>query len=209
MKDLFNYIALHPIAGVAIVLLLILTVFVWIKAVQSGKARNLERERIIAKIEEEKKLRSDYKIITEEVLSKETDNYRLIQGVCANIQMNIEKADDINTAFDQLHFVKKNIYSLGYFFEDSKNKLSDFFKINGEPLLSSAKHAVNLLFPENLKEIFNSDYCMYDENNEDVSLNKSLIRENDRKYSEYFSNNKNQIFEKIATYIKINIEFLQ
>lgn len=51
---MFKYIADHPLAGVFLAALIVLTVIVWIKAIASGRKRNEEREKIIRQIEEEK-----------------------------------------------------------------------------------------------------------------------------------------------------------
>ena len=49
--SMFQYIAQHPWIGAVLVLLISLTIFVWYKAIASGKKRNEERERIIADLE--------------------------------------------------------------------------------------------------------------------------------------------------------------
>ena len=49
----FEYFAQHPWVGVVLVLLIALTVFVWCKAIISGRKRNEEREKIIADLERE------------------------------------------------------------------------------------------------------------------------------------------------------------
>ena len=46
--SMFQYIAQHTWIGAVLVLLISLTIFVWYKAIASGKKRNEERERIIA-----------------------------------------------------------------------------------------------------------------------------------------------------------------
>ena len=138
----FEYIAQHPWVGVVLVLLIALTVFVWCKAIISGRKRNEERERIIADLEREKALRNEFRNVDEATFSEGKDNYRLVIGMCAHVQMKLEKADNMNEAFGELSELKKNVYSLGYVFEDSKKKLSEYFRSNGEPLTSQAQTAV-------------------------------------------------------------------
>ena len=121
----FEYIAQHPWVGVVLVLLIALTVFVWCKAIISGRKRNEERERIIADLEREKALRNEFRNIDEATFSEGKDNYRLVIGMCAHVQMKLEKADNMNEAFGELSELEKNVYSLGYVFEDSKKKLSE------------------------------------------------------------------------------------
>ncbi len=59
--SMFQYIAQHPWIGAVLVLLIALTIFVWYKAIVSGKKRNEERERIIADLEREKALRHAFR----------------------------------------------------------------------------------------------------------------------------------------------------
>lgn len=208
MKELLNYIVLHPVAGIAIALLLVLTVFVWIKAIKSGKERNFRREKIIADIEKEKKLRNDYRTLSLELILNETDKYRAIQGVCANIQMSIEKKEDINSAFNSLPECKKYVYCLGYVFEDSKNKLSEFFRINGEPLISVSRDAVISVIGGEFSKIFLSEFDMFDEDNESASVDKNLIEKTDNEFKNYMSENCESVYGKCVDYIKSNISEL-
>jgi len=208
MTELLKYFSSHPIVGVAFVLLIALTVFVWIKAVQSGNKRSAERDKIIAGIENEKKLRNDYREINEEVIKNETDKFRLIQGVCANIQMSIEKLPDINAEFLKLNDAKRYIYCIGYLLEDSKLKLSEFFRSNGEPLLSHSYKAVNEVIGGDFAKIFNTEYSMFDENNEDVSVSNELIEKTDSEYSDYINKNINDICDVCINYIKENLSDL-
>ena len=64
-----EYIAQHPWVGVVLVLLIALTVFVWCKAIISGRKRNEERERIIADLEREKALRNEFRNVDEATFS--------------------------------------------------------------------------------------------------------------------------------------------
>ena len=142
---MFEYISQHPLAGVAIAALLMLTVFVWIMAIKSGRKRNEEREKIIAQLEKEKAIRNEFRNIDDTTFAEGKDDFRLVVGMCANVQMSIEKIEDMTGAFNNLSEVKRNVYCLGYVFEDSGKGLSNFFRSNGEPLLSAAKNAADTI----------------------------------------------------------------
>ncbi len=207
---MFQYIAQHPWVGVALVLLIALTVFVWYKAIVSGKKRNEERERIIADLEKEKALRNEFRNPDEETFLPEKDDYRLIVGMCANIQMKLEKAANMNETFLELSDVKKNVYCLGYVFEDSKNKLSEFFRSNGEPLLSSSKAAVNEAIGGKFAEIFNKEFTMLDDNDETTSVDNGLLEKYDAELEDLMNDKKNEIYKSAADYIRLNkADFLE
>lgn len=116
----FEYIAQKPWVGAILVALVLLTIFVWVKAIASSRKRDEERKRIIAELEKEKALRNEFRTVSEDAFLPDKDDYRLIVGMCANVQMGIEKAEDINAAFDALSETKKNVYCLGYVFEEVK-----------------------------------------------------------------------------------------
>lgn len=208
--SMFQYISQHPLVGVALVLLILLTGFVWYKAIASGKKRNEERERIIADLEREKALRNEFRNIDETTFLSEKDDYRLIVGMCAHIQMKLEKAENMNTAFGELSEVKKNVYALGYVFEDSRKKLSEFFRSNGEPLLSSSKAAVNAAIGGDFAEIFNKEFVMLDDNDETTSVDNELLAKYDDEFASLMDEKKNEIYKSAADYIRENTdEFLE
>ena len=202
--SMFQYIAQHPWVGVALVLLIALTVFVWCKAITSGKKRNEEREKIIADLEREKALRNEFRNPDESTFSEDKDDYRLIVGICANVQMKLEKASNMNEAFGELSEVKKNAYCLGYVFEDSKNKLSEYFRSNGEPLLSASKNAVNEVIGGDFGEIFNKEFVMLDENDETTSVDNDLLSKYDDQFGNLISEQGAEIYKKAADYIRSN-----
>ncbi len=206
---MLQYISEHPIAGVAIAALLILTVFVWIKAIISGKKRSEERERIIADIEKEKALRKEFKQVDEATFSEGKDNYRLIIGICAHIQLQLEKREDMTLAFSELSEAKRYIYALGYVFEDSKNGLSDFFRANGEPLLSTANEAVKNIISGRFSELFSREYIMLDDNDVTTSVDNTVLKSMDGEIKAILDTDGGEIYSKIADYIRSNkTEFL-
>lgn len=208
--SMFQYISQHPWIGVALVLLILLTGFVWYKAIASGKKRNEERERIIADLEKEKALRNEFRNIDETTFLPEKDDYRLVVGMCAHIQLKLEKATNMNEAFCELSEVKKYAYCLGYVFEDSRKKLSEFFRSNGEPLLSSSKAAVNAAIGGDFAEIFNKEFIMLDDNDETTSVDNELLANYDDEFASLMDEKKNEIYKSAADYIRENrYEFLE
>lgn len=201
---MFEYISQHWYVGVALVLLIILTIFVWCKAILSSKKHNDERDRIIAQLEEEKALRNEFRHPDETTFAQGKNDYRLITGMCAFVQIKIEKIPDMNTAFNELSDVEKNVYALGYVFEDSKKKLSEFFRSNGEPLLSAAKNAVDSVIGGEFADIFDMEFTMLDDNDETTSVDNEKLSEYDAEYTDIMKKNSDEIYKEAAEYIRLN-----
>ncbi|MEE1066000.1 MAG: hypothetical protein UH249_07710 [Acutalibacteraceae bacterium] len=200
----FEYISNHWYAGAALLLLVILTVFVWIKAMASGRKRNLEREKIVADLEKEKALRKEFKTVDELTFVEGKDDYRLITGMCANVQQRLENKEDMNTAFLNLSQPEKYAYVLGYFYEDSKNGLSEFFRANGEPLVGVAVQAVEELIGGEFAQLVAKEYVMLDENDETTSVDSKALEEMDNAFKEIIENKSDEIYRKTASYIRDN-----
>lgn len=199
-----EYISQHPIAGIALVLLALVTVLVCIMALVSGRKRSEERERIIADIEREKALRKEFKYVDETTFADGKDNYRLIVGMCAHIQQSIETREDMVSEFNALSECKRYVYALGYVFEDSRNGLSAFFRSNGEPLLSVAKQAVDDIIGGRFAEIFSQEFKMLDENDESVSVDNQKLESLDSDFKAFLEENADVIYSEVAGYIRSN-----
>lgn len=200
----FSYIASHWYVGLALVLLIILTVFVWIMALVSGRKRREERERIIAELEKEKALRKEFKVVDNSTFAEDKDDYRLVIGMCAHIQQKIEKEENMNDAFMQLAEVERYVYALGYVFEDSRNGISGFFRLNGEPLVSVSVEAVDRVIGGEFSELFQSVYRMFDDDDEAVSVDEEFLQKADEKSIELIANDGSEIFAAAAEYIRSN-----
>ena len=198
-----EYISQHPIAGAALALLAILTVFVCIKAMFASKKRSEERERIIADIEKEKALRKEFKTVDDSTFSN-ADDYRLIIGLCAYVQQKIENETDMNAAFSALSEIEKFAYVLGYVFEDSKKGLSEFFRANGEPLLSVSLDAVRKVVGGDFAEIFEKEFVMLDENDETTSVDNKELDVLDSRFSTIIENEGSEVYAKVASYLRLN-----
>lgn len=208
MADFFSYLTEHWYLIPVFIILIILTVFVWIKAIISGQKRKEERERIIAALEKEKALRNEFRNLDEKKLLDPTiDDEKFVFGVAANIQMSIEKLDNMNEVFLSFDEIKQNVYALNYVFEDSKYKLlSDFFRANGQPLTGIAQRAVKTVIGGKLSEILDKMFAMLDDENEETSYDENLVIKLDEEFEALMNNDKNKILKTVCEYIRNNKE---
>lgn len=187
---------------VLLVVVSILAVFAWIKAMAASRIRRekLRKEAEIWKKDYE--LRQEFKTLTLEKLNS-TDTNKMLSGVCMNIQIELENANDMNEAFLNLPEEKKFIYCLEYFDEDATKSLSTFFKNNGSPLTDFLTHALKTIGYEEILPLIETVYPMYDENSE-VSIDYTVVDKTDDKFKEIY--NQNKLYELVAKYIKLNKE---
>ena len=187
---------------VLLVVVSILAVFVWIKAMSASRIRRekLKKEAEIWKKDYE--LRQEFKTLTLEKLNS-TDTNKMLSGVCMNIQIALENATDMNEAFIELPKEKKYIYCLNYFDEDATKSLSTFFKNNGSPLTDFIIDAIKNVGYEEILPLVESLYPMYDDNS-NVSVDYTIIDKSDDKFKEIY--NPNKLYELVSKYVKANKE---
>ena len=187
---------------VLLVIVSILAIFVWIKAMSASRIRRekLKKEAEIWKKDYE--LRQEFKTLTLEKINS-TDTNKMLSGVCMNIQIELENAPDMNEAFLKLPEEKKYIYCLEYFDEDSSKSLSTFFKNNGSPLTDFITQAIRTVGYEDILPLIETIYPMYDDNS-DVSIDYTVIDKTDDKFKEIYNSNK--LYELVSKYVKLNKE---
>ncbi len=180
----------------------ILTLVVWKKAMDASKIRRERLKKEAAIWQRDYDLRQKYSILTEEKL-RECEDSELLHAVAMNIQVSLENANNMNEAFEALTPEKKYVYTLEYFDEDVKNKLSDFFKNNGAPLLPNITDALSAINEDNLNEYVSRLYPMYDPDNE-VSIDYEIVLKTDEQFKEIY--NSQELCRKAAVYIRNNKE---
>lgn len=185
-----------------LVVVSILAVFVWIKAMAASRIRRekLKKEAEIWKKDYE--LRQEFKTLTLEKINS-TDTNKMLSGVCMNIQIELENAPDMNEAFLKLPDEKKYVYCLEYFDEDCVKSLSTFFKNNGSPLTDFIIEAIKTVGYEEILPLVESLYPMYDDNS-NVSVDYTIIDKTDDKFKEIY--NPNKLYELVTKYVKSNKE---
>ncbi len=187
---------------VILLVAIIIAIFAWSKALKSGKERKerLKKEAAIWKRDYE--LREKFTILTEEKLNS-TEETELLHGVAMNIQVMLEKSNDMTESFNELPQEKKFVYALEYFDEDAKKGLSLFFKNNGEPLISIVPDALNAIGAGKYVEAYGTLLPMYDPDSE-VSIDYSVIGKVDEKFSSLY--NSDELLRLSAKYILRNKE---
>ena len=178
----------------------IIAIFAWSKALKSGKERREKMKREAALWKRDYELREKFTILTEEKLNS-TEETELLHGAAMNIQVMLEKANNMTESFNSLPDAKKYIYALEYFDEDAKKNLSAFFKNNGEPLISIVPDALNAIGAGKYIEHYATLLPMYDPDSE-VSIDYNIIGRADEEFSSLY--NSDELLRLSAEYILKN-----
>ena len=183
--------------GAAIAAALILLVFVSRKASRAAAKRRAIMNAQIEELKKENRLREKYKALTRELLEA-AEMPELLEGLTSNIQTRLENAEDMRKAFETLPLSEQYIYALNYFIADSRESLSEFFKKNGEPLISLAPEALDEI-GSGLGDAVREMLAMYDESNEEVSYDKALVEKINAEFA--VSLDPDKIYNQIKKYI--------
>ena len=190
----------NPVEGIKYIVMIILAViiFIWYRSIPTDKGS------IFRNPKAEKSLKKDFETITETHFDPERDDYMLVVGMCLNIQTSLEKEAQPDEAFKLLPVEKQHTMTLGYIFEDSRKKLSDFFHYNNEPLLSAAERAAKEVIGGEFADIILKEYDMFDEKKEEFSLSEDEVNNLNTRFSELMKEHGKEIYKKAADYIRQN-----
>lgn len=197
------YMLENPYWLVILAVLIIITVFVCIKAGQASSKRYKSNEAIIKKLKEENILRNEFSVLTPS-LTENADPTRLFKGVALNLQKKISDSADMTYAFNNLTEEQQEIYALSFVIEDGGEKLSSFFKANGQPLTGAAFRGFTRLFDGRADELFSKEYNAYDPENETESLIPAEIEKYDSEFSQLIT--ADCICQSAGKFIKENYE---
>lgn len=174
METLIQIFSQNKILWLILLALIILTFFVMTKAGKAVKKNNEEKEALIKRLDHLKMLRENYATLSEEKIKNDMSDM-LLEGVASNIQLTIEKAEDMNEAFEELSDNKKMIYALNYFILDAKESVRSFFTDYSKPLTPYVVMATDKFADEKSKELVRKMYDIFDEENEEVSFFESEV----------------------------------
>ena len=174
MENLFQIFSQNKTLWLLVLVLIVATIVMMAKASKAVKKSNAEKEELIKKLDHLKMLREKYEILTEESIKNDTSDM-LLEGVASNIQLTIEKTEDMNEAFEELSDNKKMIYALNYFIDDAKESVRKFFKEYTKPLTPYAVMATDKFADEKSKELVRKMYEIFDDENEETSFFESEV----------------------------------
>ncbi len=200
---MIQYFLERPYLVLIMIAVILLTLFVCVKAGQASAKRSKINEALIKKFKEENELRNEFAVLTETTVSN-ADELRLFKGVSLNLQKKISDANDMISEFDLMNEAQKDIYALSFVVEDGESALSNFFRVNGQPLTGASLIAVKKLFNADVCEIFEKEYNAFDSDNEEVSVIPDEINALDKKFAECIS--ADEICRTAGGYIKKNLE---
>lgn len=182
--------------------LCIATVVVIRFASKALQLHNDDKNTILNNLKRLKELKDKYSDLTPE-LAQNAEPLELLEGVTAVMQAEVEKSENPRALFNSLSDPQKIVYTLNYFVEDVRESLSFFYKNNGEPLVSVAHHALDEIGLNELSCLASMQFSMYDENNEDVSIEIEKMKESDLKFKGIY--NEQELLKKVKDYIINNV----
>lgn len=183
------------------IVLCAVTVFVLKKASAALQQHNSDTKQMYDEIERLKTLKAKYQNADAKLIA-EAPAEELLAGMCAVLQAKIERAENANACFCAFSDPQKTVYTLQFFLEDCTEHLSAFFKVNGEPLTGALPAALAVIGEDALSALAAELYAMYDENNENVSLDKAEIVRLDSAFSEKFD--RERVLQQTKAYIEAN-----
>ena len=197
---MIEYYKSHPALAVLVIALIIFAVVIFVKAVVSSEKRAKKNQEIIKKLEEDKKLRERFTVLTPELISS-ADPVELFRGVGFALQKRVADQSDMDAEFDTLMNGQKYIYSMLVLVDEAEKVLSDFFKANGKPLTDYALKASGIIGRE-FADVVKFEYDAYDSDNEEVSCIPSEIELADKKAAPFISDGT--VSRIMGEYIKAN-----
>ncbi len=200
---MIQYFLERPYLIVIMAAVILLTLFVCVKAGQASAKRTKANEALIKKLKEENELRNEFSVLTEKIIEA-ADEVRLFKGIALNLQKKISDAADMTAEFEAFNEEQRDIYALSFVIEDGEALLSNFFRTNGQPLTGAALNAVKNLFGGRVYEIFEKEYNAFDSENEETSVIPEEIAALDKEFADIISADKICLIS--GKYIKENFE---
>jgi len=184
-----------------IIILIPITVYVCYKAAVASRQARLEREKTIEELNNAKSLKNEFSGISAADLEK-ADDARVLSGMALLVDLKLRKEIKPKEAFEKLSEKKQLAYTLNCILEDTDGTVSAFYKRNTAPVSPKAVEALKAAGLDDLAELFDELYPMYDDDNEDVSLDIEKIKAADEKFGRLFD--KEEFISSAARFIKDN-----
>ncbi len=197
------YFLERPYLILIFIALIVLTLWVCLKAGQASARHHAETEKTMKKLKEENELKNEFAILTPELIAS-ADPARLFKGTALNLYKKIANQTDMNAEFEKLSDAQKEVYSLYFVIDDGSERLSDFFEANAQPVTGCAKSLLNRITDGRAYEIFEKEYLAFDREDETTSFIPEEIKALNKEFSEL--DPYNEICVSAGNFIKENTE---
>lgn len=184
-----------------LIILVPVTAYVCYKAAQATRQAREEREKTIEQLNEAKSLKNEFQGISEENLES-ADDERALKGMALLVDLKLRKEIKPKDAFEELPEEWQNAYVLNCILEDCDGKVSSFYRKNTPPVSFLAETALKKAGLFELSDLFSSVYPMFDDENEEVSIDEEKIKAADEKFGSLFD--KDKFIVAAAGYIRNN-----
>ena len=182
---------------VLLAVLCIATVLVLIKASRASARHSRETRRAYAEIERLAACKAEFRHAAAETV-RAADPARALDGAFAVLQSTLEAAEDSDRCFAEMNAAQQNVYTLYWLLQDAETSLSAFFKRNGEPLRAFAPRALEAVGAADLFQTAKQMYAMFDEKNEEASLDKAAVQALDDAFRRDFA--RDALLKQIREY---------
>lgn len=200
MKELF---AENRTLWIMLLGLIALTIFMFIKAGKAVKRTNAQKEELKKRLDRMKMLKENYSDLSVEKIKNDNSNL-LVAGIASNIQHSIEKADDMNEAFEQLNEDQKMIYALSWFYDEAKASIRTFFREYSRPLTPYVIRATEMFAPKDVQKDMKRLFDIYDDENEGVSFFEEEVAQINERLTEKLD--FDEMIKNADEYVKNNAE---
>lgn len=178
MQGFIDYFRQYWYLFVIFVVAFIAMLFMFKKAGAALAKTKAEKEKLMKKLDHMKMIRETYSDLTEEKILSDKTEY-LLEGVADNIQLRLEKNENMNDEFEKLNEEEKLMYALHYFLDEAATDASAFFRQYTKPLTPYALSACEIIADKETLDSIKKLYDAYDEDNETESVIEEKIKEFD------------------------------
>lgn len=183
----------------AFAVLCVITVFVLRKASQAMRLHSDEQKKMFDEIEHLKVLKAKFKNAEAEVAAS-AEPRELLDGAYAVLQSELEREENPDRLFAKMPEPCRYTYTLFCFVEDAQaNGLTYFFQHNGTALLQYAVGALDAVRQAELAALARAEYAMFDDSNEEVSLDSEKFAEFDAEFQKLY--NAESLLNSVKQYI--------
>ena len=200
---MLEYYSQHPFYAFLVAILALAAFAMCVIAAKARIRHSRHTAEKIKKLKKDNELRNEFAILTPQLISN-SENDRLFNGVALNLIKRVADKEDMASEFDTLTTEQKYIYCMYNLIEDSEKCMSDFFRQNTAPMTTTAGEACRVILGDEFYSLFETEYSIFDDENEEVSYDAELVAKTDEKAAPTLTDGTAELL--CGKYIKSNTQ---